>query len=97
MANATSSMHNFWHQEDDYTITSQGVVWVYPNKTVPTNTQRPAIWVLPERREDLVNPKVRVAILANAIEEQLYYGICSDYLGEADDYISEKYEFEREK
>jgi hypothetical protein len=22
----------FWHQEDDYTIVSNGIVWVYPNK-----------------------------------------------------------------
>lgn len=23
-------IHCFWHQEDNYTITSKGVVWVYP-------------------------------------------------------------------
>ena len=24
--------HYFWHQEDDYTLTSEGYVWVYPGK-----------------------------------------------------------------
>lgn len=24
--------HYFWHQEDKYTLTSRGVVWVYPNR-----------------------------------------------------------------
>jgi hypothetical protein len=24
--------HYFWHQEDDYTITSKGFIWVYPGK-----------------------------------------------------------------
>ena len=34
----------FWHQEDNYTITSQGVVWVYPNKELIDG----CICVLPE-------------------------------------------------
>lgn len=24
----------FWHQEDDYTLTSNGYIWTYPGKTV---------------------------------------------------------------
>jgi hypothetical protein len=24
-------LHCFWHQEDNYTLTSKGVVWAYPN------------------------------------------------------------------
>ena len=24
--------HYFWHQEDDYTITSRGFIWTYPGK-----------------------------------------------------------------
>lgn len=27
----------FWHQTDDYTITSDGFIWTYPDKTVSTN------------------------------------------------------------
>ena len=26
--------HCFWHQEDDYTITSHGYIWTYPNQDV---------------------------------------------------------------
>ena len=25
-------VHFFWHQKDDYTLTSKGYIWVYPNK-----------------------------------------------------------------
>lgn len=37
--------HFFWHQEDDYTITSKGFVWVYPGKPLIKNS----ICVLPEK------------------------------------------------
>jgi len=36
--------HYFWHQEDDYTITSKGYIWVYPGKPPIDNS----ISVLPE-------------------------------------------------
>jgi hypothetical protein len=26
--------HYFWHQEDDYTITSKGFIWTYPGKAL---------------------------------------------------------------
>tara|TARA_Y100000992_G_scaffold1085_1_gene659 strand:- start:1504 stop:1962 length:459 start_codon:yes stop_codon:yes gene_type:complete len=34
----------FWHQNDDYTITSKGYIWAYPGKKLNKN----AIYVLPE-------------------------------------------------
>lgn len=37
--------HYFWHQEDDYTITSKGYFWTYPGKKLLTNS----ICVLPEK------------------------------------------------
>ena len=37
--------HYFWHQEDDYTLTSKGFVWVYPGKPLIKNS----IAVLPEK------------------------------------------------
>tara|TARA_B110000305_G_scaffold237646_1_gene301422 strand:+ start:1295 stop:1729 length:435 start_codon:yes stop_codon:yes gene_type:complete len=37
--------HYFWHQEDDYTITSKGVIWVYPGKKLIENS----ICVLPKK------------------------------------------------
>ena len=24
----------FWHQSDDYTLTSKGYIWTYPNKKI---------------------------------------------------------------
>jgi len=36
--------HYFWHQEDDYTITSKGFIWVYPGKDL----LKGCIAVLPE-------------------------------------------------
>ena len=41
----------FWHQEDDYTITSKGNIWVYPGKVFDKNS----IAVLPERFTDKIN------------------------------------------
>jgi len=37
--------HYFWHQEDDYTITSRGYIWTYPSKKLLPNS----ICVLPEK------------------------------------------------
>lgn len=28
----------FWHQEDDYTLTSDGFIWTYPNKLVSSKS-----------------------------------------------------------
>ena len=36
--------HYFWHQNDDYTITSKGFLWTYPGKKLLPNS----ICVLPE-------------------------------------------------
>lgn len=35
----------FWHQEDEFTLTSKGYIWAYPVKYYPANV----IAVLPER------------------------------------------------
>jgi hypothetical protein len=32
------SIHSFWHQNDDFTLTSQNIIWTYPNKPVTTNS-----------------------------------------------------------
>jgi len=45
--NSNVSWNIFWHQEDDYTITSKGYIWVYPGR-------RPchgSVIVMPERTE----------------------------------------------
>lgn len=38
------SLHYFWHQNDEYTITSKGYAWVYPNKKLLVDS----ICVMPE-------------------------------------------------
>ena len=38
------SVQCFWHQDDDYTVTSKGFIWVYPGKKLVKN----CIAVLPE-------------------------------------------------
>ena len=40
--------HYFWHQEDDYTITSEGYIWVYPGRPLIQNS----ICVLPKKDQD---------------------------------------------
>ena len=32
--NGIRSLNVFWHQKDDYTLTSKGYIWTYPNKSV---------------------------------------------------------------
>ena len=45
-----SNIHCFWHQEDDYTITSRGYIWAYPNKeTSGKNT----VFLFPERHPEI--------------------------------------------
>ena len=54
----------FWHNTDDYTITSSGEIWVYPGKP-PAGY---SIAVMPE------------LWCKNNIELGSYIGICSDYI-----------------
>lgn len=44
MALKKINSHYFWHQQDDYTITSKGYFWTYPNKKLLPQS----ICVLPE-------------------------------------------------
>lgn len=44
--------HVFWHQTDDYTITSKGWIWAYPGKI----SNKFAIAVLPEMHNTDVKP-----------------------------------------
>jgi hypothetical protein len=63
---ADTKLNFFWHQNDDYTLTSQGYIWTYPNKPLTLNS----VSVMPEwTHSDLstYNPEC--------------FGICSDYVG----------------
>lgn len=56
----------FWHQNDDFVITSKGFIWAYPGKELTTRS----IMVLPEWD----NPTLENFTIPNC------YGICSDYV-----------------
>ena len=59
-------LHYFWHQEDDYTITSNGIIWAYPGKSLHGGHN--IVCVMPER--------------ANYNNEQITscYAVCSDFV-----------------
>ena len=59
----------FWHQNDDFTLTSKNYIWTYPGKEYTTRS----IIVMPElftNIDSLSNYKTFNC-----------YGICSDYIG----------------
>lgn len=56
----------FWHENDQYTLTSKKYLWTYPDKELTDMS----IMVMPEYVDDtLLNTK-----------KVLCYGICSDYI-----------------
>jgi hypothetical protein len=58
-------VHCFWHQEDNYTLTSKGYIWTYPNKPICKNS----IIVCKNLKETQYYANLDIA------------GICSDYVG----------------
>lgn len=61
-----TDLNYFWHQEDNFTLTSYGYIWTYPGKQLTKNS----VMVLPEwDNPELVD-----------IENTKCYGICSDYV-----------------
>lgn len=70
----TRKWNFFWHQEDDYTLTSLLNIWTYPRKKLTNNS----ICVLPERADyDIVDLKVCM-------------GICTDYIYEYEKLLNEE-------
>jgi hypothetical protein len=62
-----SGLNYFWHQNDDYTLTSQGYIWTYPGNKLTSNS----ICVLPEWDDPS---------LSN-VKNLKCFGICSDFVG----------------
>lgn len=56
----------FFHDVDDYVLTSKNIVWAYPGKRISNNT----VCVLPEQRLDAYPRE----------EYRSAYGICTDYV-----------------
>jgi len=63
-----SDLNYFWHQRDDFTLTSQGIIWTYPNKRV-TSKSVIVCHSLAKCQEHVLRDSVQP------------YGICSDYVG----------------
>ena len=47
---AEEDLNIFWHQDDDFTLTSKGYIWTYPGKPLTENS----IAVKPEKNNDNV-------------------------------------------
>jgi hypothetical protein len=60
-----ANFHCFWHNIDDYTITSHGYVWAYPGKE---NVGDKCVLVMPELHWD-----------KNVILEKVGFGLCTDF------------------
>jgi hypothetical protein len=61
--NNNTSLNFFWHEKDEYTITSKGVVWAYPGSVLNSYT----VCVLPEDTTNYTLKDIKNS-----------YGICSD-------------------
>jgi glycerophosphoryl diester phosphodiesterase len=57
-------LHYFWHENDDFTLTSRGIIWTYPNKEVTRNS----IIVCATEEE------------VSTYKELDCFGICTDYI-----------------
>jgi hypothetical protein len=60
-------MNVFYHDKDDYTLTSKGYIWAFPGKHLNANT----IWNQPEWNYE-IDPAL--------IKKASCYGICSDII-----------------
>jgi len=62
-----TNFNYFWHQNDDYTMTSHGHIWSYPGKTCTPST----VIVMPEECD----------ISWDVLKVTDCYAVCSDYVG----------------
>ena len=64
-----NNIHCFWHQNDDFTLTSDNFIWAYPN--MHNQLPQKCINVMPEINSNFNIKKI-------TLEE--YAGVCSDYI-----------------
>jgi len=62
----TTDLNYFWHQEDDYTLTSKGYIWTYPG----IKLSKHGIMVMPETADSTLQSTIGVECFA----------VCSDYI-----------------
>lgn len=60
-----AQLNYFWHNTDDYTLTSRGYIWAYPGKLLSKNS----VMVMPEWNYDICD---------NIVFD--CHGVCSDYI-----------------
>jgi hypothetical protein len=82
LTNTNKFFNHFWHQTDDFVITSQGYIWAYPGKML---TDR-SVMVMPE----WADPEFKT-ILKNPC-----YAICSDYVMTIKDIIANDRNLQRQ-
>ena len=64
----STELNYFWHQEDDYTLTSRGFIWAFPGKPLTERT----VMLMPE----WIDPSF------STLKDSKCFGICSDYVNE---------------
>jgi glycerophosphoryl diester phosphodiesterase len=65
LQNHHKKFNYFWHQEDDFTLTSEGYIWTYPGQPLT----KKSICVMPEWNYDITEFNFQC------------YGVCSDFVG----------------
>lgn len=66
-----NGIHCFWHQGDDFTLTSNNFIWAYPSKH--SQLPKKCINVMPEINSNFNIKKI-------VLEKEKYAGVCSDYI-----------------
>lgn len=60
------SFHYFWHENDQYTLTSYDWIWAYPGKNVLKDERSIAVAVMPE--------------IVNGFEVNNFNAVCTDFV-----------------
>ena len=58
--------HCFWHGNDDYTLTTKGLIWTYPGKEVGPDCV-------------IVDVDTPTRVKINTWKTNLFHGVCTDY------------------
>ena len=66
----TGGYNYFWHQEDDFTLTSKNYIWTFPGRSYTPNSV-------------IVMPELFVSDIDTFVDFKAYncFAICSDYVG----------------
>ena len=60
-----TKIHCFWHQDDDFTLTSRGAIWTYPGKNIGPKS----VMAIPETEYKIKD-----------IKNLNCFGVCSDHV-----------------